>query len=409
MGVEISYMGTKRRLASVVSDIVQRLPRGPFLDVFAGMCAVGEAISPTRQVWANDVQTFPAIVAKALFCSKSGPIPSDRIKRILEPAFLRNLRVLEDRFGIYLVKERKYFATGTLDDVIAGNTNLPYVGNDERLERDRQRLTRKTDMFPYRLATITYAGSYFGAKQCMEIDSLRYAIDVAAKKENIDTEQRDWLIIALGKVLSRINNSTGQFAQYIRPKRNNLKIIVEKRRRSVWTEFFTALQSISPLGTAKWRSRNRTFCSDAISLLSRMNEATFRPTIIYADPPYSSAQYSRYYHVLDTLVEYRYPPAKGLGRYPDKRFQTPFAQSKMVLKSVAKLVESAANLNACLVLSYPENGLFSQQGGNIVELLKCYYKKVEVAYSGKQLHSTFGGSWASPKISVTENIYVGCV
>lgn len=406
MGIEISYMGTKRRLAGIVSNVVKRLPRGPILDAFSGMCAVGEAIAPARQIWTNDIQIFPSLVAKALFCSRTGPMPAGDLKDILEPHFQKNMVALEERFSSYLRKERKYFLTKTLEDVIAGNTELPYIGNDKTLENERKRLARKTTTFPYRLATITYAGSFFGAKQCMELDSLRYAADVALTEKSIDGEQKSWIIIALGQVLSRINNSTGQFAQYIKPNENNIHRVIGKRRRSLWDEFLHTVDSISPLGTQDWRGGNRCFQSDALQLLSEMIKNKTRPAIIYADPPYSDAQYSRYYHVLDVLAEYRYPPVTGIGRYPNKRFQTPFAHSNAVLDSMTKLVETSSKLNACLVLSYPTNGLFCKQGKNIIDLLKHYYNHTEAVYSEKQQHSTFGGPKAKPKISVIENIYV---
>lgn len=406
MGVSISYMGTKRRLASEVGRVVRTLPRGPVLDAFSGMCAVGQNIGPLRQIWTNDIQPFPAMVGMALFCSKREPMPSDNVKQILEGPFRRNLKALEERFITYLTKEEKYLVTRKLNDVMAGNTAMPYVGNDSKLEQERKRLARKPNTFPYRLATITYAGSFFGVKQSMELDSLRYAIDTAEADNRIDAEQRDWFMIALGKVASRINNSTGQFAQYIKPSENNIDIIIRKRRRSAWKEFFSAVDSISPIGTSKWRSRNRAFQTDAIGLLSKIRRYEHRPAIVYADPPYSQAQYSRYYHVLDMLIEYRYPPATGSGRYPDKRYQASFSHSAAVLDSMRELVERASDLGTCLVLSYPENGLFCQKGESILELLKGYYPHVTVAYSERQDHSTFGGVGAPPKVYAVENVYI---
>ncbi|WP_413816507.1 DNA adenine methylase, partial [Pigmentiphaga sp.] len=55
MPLPVSYMGTKRQLAAFVSELVERSSPGPMLDVFAGMCAVGSAVAPKRQVWTNDL------------------------------------------------------------------------------------------------------------------------------------------------------------------------------------------------------------------------------------------------------------------------------------------------------------------------------------------------------------------
>ena len=74
MGVEITYMGTKRALAPAVADVIGQAQTGTLLDAFSGMCAVGEAVGPRRVVWNNDVQVFASEVAKALFMSQKPPM-----------------------------------------------------------------------------------------------------------------------------------------------------------------------------------------------------------------------------------------------------------------------------------------------------------------------------------------------
>lgn len=399
-------MGTKRHLSRVVSELAKTLPCGALLDAFSGMCAVGGAIAPSRQVWTNDIQPFPALVGQFLFCSTSESVGTSRLKQVLEPYFTRNLKALHRRFKGYLEAEQKYLSTHQLSDVLDGNTGLPYVGSNDSLERERKRLARKPSTFPYRLATIAYAGTFFGASQCMEADSVRYAIDSAIKNGEMDPDQKGWVIIALAQVLAHINNSTGQFAQFIKPRQGNIERIIEKRRRSVWAELFVELESLSPLGDKNWRSKNRAFQMDTLSLLERLSKQKERPVVVYADPPYSEAQYSRYYHVLDVIAEYRYPAVTGHGRYPTGRYQAPFAQSRAVANSIARLVENASKIEACLLLSYPENGLFITKGGDIIRLLQKHYRYVDIAFSDLQKHSTFGGPAAAPTVSAVENIYI---
>jgi adenine-specific DNA methylase len=327
----------------------------------------------------------------------------------LEKPFERNMEALERRFSSYLAREEQYHATHALEDVVAGNTDLPYVGNDEQLARERLGLAEEPHTFPYRLATITFAGAYFGCKQCMEIDSLRYSIDSALAADHIDAGQRDWLLIALGRAMSRINNSTGQFAQYLKPRLANVHRILKQRSRSASKEFLQAFGSLSPIGTEEWRSRNCSFQCDALSLLASLGPSGCRPAIVYADPPYSPAQYSRYYHVLDVITEYSYPAVSGVGRYPSNRYQTPFAHSGRVLSSLSELVERVRALDACLVLSYPKNGLFVRQGGNVLELLRKHYGNAFLVFADEQEHSTFGGPNATPKVSVVEQIFMAYV
>jgi hypothetical protein len=56
MGAGITYMGTKRAIASAVTEVIGQAQPGTLLDVFSGMCAVGEAVGPSRRIWNNDVQ-----------------------------------------------------------------------------------------------------------------------------------------------------------------------------------------------------------------------------------------------------------------------------------------------------------------------------------------------------------------
>lgn len=72
-------MGTKRDLTTFVSAVIADCQAGPILDVFSGMCSVGETIAPCRQVWTNDVQVFAHEVAKALFTSQEYPLRSQAV------------------------------------------------------------------------------------------------------------------------------------------------------------------------------------------------------------------------------------------------------------------------------------------------------------------------------------------
>lgn len=406
MSFDISYMGTKRRLAPDVAKLIEGLPDGVMLDVFAGMCAIGEAVAPQRTVWTNDIQPFPALVGKVLCCSKRPPPTRVDAYGVLYPLFERNVTALHERCGRHLRKERRYLGTGSLADVETGDGTIPYVGVDAELNRERARLARKPNTFPYRLFTITYPGTFFGMSQCIEIDSIRYAIDVARDARDIKHEEWCWFVAALGLVCTRINNSTGQFAQYLTPNEYNVNRIVQKRRRSVWTQFVDVLPTLAAFGDSQWRSQNRSYRKDAVSLLRRLAKSTVKPSVVYADPPYSHAQYSRYYHVLDVLLEYNYPVVTAKGRYPTHRYQTPYSNAGTVSRAITQLFQTVAALPANLILSYPANGLYLKGGGDLISTLKTHFRSVRLGHCAPQEHSTFGGPHASTSVSVTENVFV---
>jgi adenine-specific DNA-methyltransferase len=400
-------MGTKHRLAGLLASILDVLPKGPLLDLFSGMCAVGSALNDQRPVWTNDRELFPVLVARTLLTATASPPSSSDIQATLQGHIDRNTSALADRFRTWLDAEDRCLSTGQLADLNRLNSMLTYTATDQRLDRQRARLARQPFTFPYRLATITYPGSYFGVRQCFEIDSIRYGIDAARAAGTISREQRLWLIVALGRVLVRVNNSTGHFAEYLKPTERNLIRVLAKRRRSVWTEFLQAISSLHPVGTPSWRLANRCFHSEALSLLSRLARGTHWPRTIYADPPFSRAQYSRYYHVLNVIAAYDYPSVSSNGRYPANRFQTPFAHAAAVERALTTLVERTSRFGCALLLSYPDNGLYHERGGCLLALMKRYYSTVTVLFADTPRHSTLGGSPGRCAVTVRERLYLG--
>lgn len=85
---------------------------------------------------------------------------------------------------------------------------------------------------------------------------------------------------------------------------------------------------------------------------------TLQPgTIIYADPPYSSVHYSRFYHVLETLVRYDNPKVEYKGRYKESRYQSPFDQRTKVKQAFEKLFSRIDQQQCHLLLSYSDNAI----------------------------------------------------
>src|SRR5205807_4428138 len=109
-----SYMGTKKRLASSVADVIETLPDGPMLDGFSGMCAVGEAVGATRQIWNNDVQFFASTVAHALFRSRDLPPSTSVAVEGVFGTFEQQKRILSQRHAAKLTQESEMMQAGTI-------------------------------------------------------------------------------------------------------------------------------------------------------------------------------------------------------------------------------------------------------------------------------------------------------
>jgi adenine-specific DNA-methyltransferase len=392
----------------MVALAIRAAPPGAALDLFSGMCSLAAAVAGSgRQVWCNDVQAYAGLAASVLVGLSTDEIEPQQIADAVRPRFLSNQRPLKARFGADVRVEADLLLRGAWAELAAVQAEWKHTGNDETLAQEATEL-RANQVSPHRLFAITFAHGYFGLTQAIEIDSVRAGLDRALAEREISNEQFEFGLFALMKVLSRISSSPGHFAEFlhIRDSASGGRIIAS-RKRSVWSEFTAQLHRTKPYGTARWRRGNRVFSQPADVLLNDLTQGDVRPSVIYADPPYSRAQYSRYYHVLETLVRYDYPIASGSGRYRANRFQTPFSHIGAVENAFDSLIAGAASLGCELVLSYPSNGLLIEADAHAAIVLRRHFRRVRLLYRADKRHSTLGSAPGAPGRDVVELIYRG--
>ena len=406
MPLNVSYMGTKRRIANSVARIIDAQVRGPFLDLFAGMSAVSASIGQSRSVWCNDVQIFASSVATAFFTSRPLTLGSERIATLALRPFQLNAAELRARFADEITREELALASGVACRIRSLEHRMPNVAANETLEAERASLAERPFSTPYRLFAITYSGGYFGITQSIEIDSIRFAIDQLLADAAIDAADHRWLCLALCQAASKVATTTGHFAQHLRANENNYQRYIAQRRRSVWPEWLNAVFENHPVGTMSWREHNRVFRQDANALLNDLQYDNLRPAVIYADPPYTGDQYSRYYHVYETLLQYDYPASVGSGRYRPDRFCSPFSMTKRVGQAIEQLILGCARLGSTLVFSYPQRGLLGCSDEIIPALMRRHYGRPPCVHSIAALHSSFGASNGRQNDTVQERIYV---
>ena len=404
MPVQVSYMGTKRQLAPTIAEIIRVGADGPLLDLFSGICAVSCAVAPRRQIWCNDAQIFASTAARAFFTFSEPPLHA--AADIVQEHYADNRNALNERFKHYLEEERTCLRSDNVKRLQELEAYIPSVSSSTVLEGERRRLAQHDAAVPYRLFSITYAGGYLGLQQCIDLDSLRYAFDHLAMTHQLSDEQHTWMCLALCQTLSKCSTTTGHFAQFLRAKETTQKRFVAQRRRRIWSEWLSALSEFAPLGTTGWRSRNSVFQEDALALLETLTEAKKPPRVIYADPPYTDDQYSRYYHLYETLLLYDYPPSDSVGRYRPGRFSSLFSLKSKVHETIETMIARCADLGCRLILTYPENGLLPDSKTVLLSLLRRHYGSDVSTVPLDHLHSSLGGSKGYQKLKVTEVIYV---
>ena len=400
----LSYMGTKVALADDIGRELASLSAGSLLDLFSGMSAIGRAVAGSRNVWINDTQAFSQIVGEFQFlsgdCCKS---PTVYFRKVLR-AFRRHFESVSREY-----RKELQFET----DVLRSNNWIALTDLEARLLSRLPPIDKQADpkwkkgLMPYRLFVGIYAGTYFGLSQCIEIDALRCAIDEVAPTCRPEMRSvRLWMLVALGAALARCSNSTGHFAQYLSCSESNSHRVLAKRRRSIAEEWVKRLRLVAPVGDPEWRSGNKAFGRDACELLADQSVDLSKLAVIYADPPYTDDQYSRFYHLLDTMVLYDFPVVSGKGRYRADRFVSDWSSKKHVETCFSSLISGASKVGSALAISYPDNGLLEKSSERLPEMLSGHYKNVRIVSKFNHHHSTMGASHGVQKLKVSEQLFV---
>lgn len=399
-------MGNKHAIAARVAALCDDLPPNvPLVDLFAGMCSVAGAMSVVgRPVITNDVQSYAALAARCLVTSGSGPPGAAEATQILKPLARTNADLLTDRFAAHLGREEAVLAKPSVDTYVAEVSRWRHAGNSRSVSSEVAGLRDSPQTMPYRLATLAFAWGYFGLRQAVDLDSVRYAIDQASAA-GWSVERCEWARLALLQTASRISSSPGHFAQFLRGDTpRSLSRVLAARRRSVWHSFLQDLEALRPFGTHRWRRTNSALHGEARAAVRRL--AGGQRIVFYADPPYTKEHYSRYYHVLETLERYDYPPSEGLGRYRPDRYRSDFALKRKVIPAFHELCNEISSRQGILLLSYPSSGVLTAQlGVDPAELLAAHFRAVSRVLAVPTSHSTLGARHGRRSRRVIEYVW----
>ena len=245
------YMGSKRSLgAFLVEALMSILPQSA--TVVDLMCGSGAASSAFSKVWrtiASDAQEFCRILAAVQGGGFSTKEAQDLLASLI-PLARENAFRLRTRLNKFLEKEDAIFhsdlGTALLKEYQEFVESFPtypygksYLGWDPVKEVEQRK--KQPTLVPYCLFTSYFSNVYFGLRQCIEIDSLRFAID-QIKGHN----ERLWALGALVATMSARGTSyAGHFAQPCRLSTTKLPWILERRAYSIIHEFSIRLLNLS--------------------------------------------------------------------------------------------------------------------------------------------------------------------
>jgi adenine-specific DNA-methyltransferase len=433
------YMGAKTRLCEEFIDGAVRdliAPGATILDACSGTGAVGRWFAGDYRVFANDAQEFSAVIARAhLEVSEKWAEELDCMEpeSDLAESRDRNVQSLEELFGAALQREDDLLGqllaegdveSGVLSDYRqfcslapipfqnpeTGLEDDPYQGIRQRLPELLQERRQSSAAVPAVMCSAYWSQVYFGIRQSIRIDSIRQAIEEIPQETPFAAEKKSIYLAALLHAVSVSTSGTSHFAQPRSVEKDKELIAVAKRRSiDIEEQFELALDAIRREVLERPRlSGNRVFCSDVLQLLAEEGElGSEKIDLVYLDPPYTTDNYSRFYHVLETLARYDYPELQcrgeelTKGRYPlrEERFTSDFCSGSQVENAFRKVAEDCVRRGAHLLISYSgDTGLLTkkwtreghdQPVAHLRDLLLEYFSSVEVREQ-KLMHSGQG-------------------
>ena len=365
----IHYLGSKLRVLTAIEQAIDYVDPsgGPVCDLFSGSATVSRYLSRRRRVMAVDIQEYARVLAEAVLNGDS-TWSAEAIAVGLDSDHRRTaLRQAVDP----LIKLEKEVTLGAIRGDIEPLCELLELGNLASLSSDelsvgsllndavREAWARIDSLGLPGADTVCvrhFGGQYFSYAQAAELDAIA---DIAR-----DSRSSILLATTLSTASHLVNSIGKQFAQPIRPrnksgapKRHVVKKIIAERGLSTRSVFMGYLRQYKALAVTR---------RDHVAVRADFREAlakpALKPSVVYADPPYTRDHYSRFYHSLETIALGDDPSitksnlgggnVQSRGGYRAGRHQSPFCIKSEAPTAFSALFAGVAALGVPLVLSY---------------------------------------------------------
>lgn len=348
----LNYPGNKTSLMPFISDNIQKyISQGAKIcDIFAGSGSVGAYLKNDYPIVANDAEPYSYIIASSLLNTPSTNLLL-KTKELFLKGYKVNFKKLLSPHETTVANERNFLSLDSTANLISLYKNFPTIWNGldklinyKQLAKDNQ----------YNLFLYYYSGTYFGIEQSIQIDSIIKTIH-EIDGNDVQNVLYSCLFYAMNET---VFSKDGHMAQPLNIEKNKSRHL-KQRKKNVLNFFKSKLDEfIKKSHVSKKIEKSKIFNQDISSLLKdkKFNQQNIK--LIYADPPYTDMQYSRYYHLLNVAAKYNYPAptifrgkfTKGL--YTEGRNQSDLSKKSTAKRRLEELFRYCHENEIILVLSY---------------------------------------------------------
>ncbi|WP_134765131.1 DNA adenine methylase [Nocardioides sp. 1609] len=405
----VQFLGSKLRsldrIAAAITTTTGTEPQTVW-EPFTGSSVVAQRLAGDgHTMWSCDAMASSVQFASALLgCGRNAGTASvtQVVKDVRQAAHLD----APSPWDPWLAGEQSALANRDGFSLLRENTQLPQRWKSIEADSPLAGLfatvdTAATDgqVLAEGLLSSTYAGTYFGLTQAVHLERLRGAIDIVTPASSrASAWQRSVLLTALCHAASAAVFSAGKhFAQPHRIREGkdlafHARRALSDRSVDVVSTFDAAVKSIDRVAASMTEHHDAT--QTRVENVTAETLKDRHVTAVYADPPYTSQQYSRFYHVPEVMVagvpadlqHARGSVTRGL--YPTDRYRSPFSSRTQAPGAFAHLANTCASAGAQLYVSY--SGTRSAETGNARVV------------SMPDLVSIIGDAYGQPNVTIHE-------
>lgn len=423
----INYLGSKLRILDFIEKNVNKIasPSSGICDLFAGTGCVSYRLSKNHPIICCDKQKYSEVICKALLYPLNvTEVDAVKVLDAIQGPFYQAL------LGVYapLIEFEEHSINSrdvTAISSVIENGSIEISRLCDNLEDsaviDIIRSIDSSGIDPLDcVITEYYGGVYFSYKQAVQIDAIIHAIKQVGKNDSV-------FIAALLSTASDIVNTVGKhFAQPLKTKDSTgrikpllYKTVQKDRCLDVFDVYTSWLYKY--LSAEHSIHSNKVLNMDVLDCLRLLRDDV---DVVYADPPYTRDHYSRYYHVLETIVEGDRPVISKMtvggkkkfshGLYREERYQSPFCIRSLAPGIFEEMFSICSERSKTLLLSYSPYDETKKTHprvvtmGQLISAAQNAFKSVEVVSAGHFSHNKLNSKPHELEASDSAEVLIIC-
>jgi len=433
----IQYLGSKKRLLPNILEILETITNKrntTVCDIFSGSGVVTQYLSKRYNTISVDIQKYSTVLTSALINNNFSE--KEIIKFIneisTESKYIEQWKTFHKIHSFELNAlnnaklEKPLQLIHFIDNVslydffYSQNTSKSPNKDLEKILSNLKGQFKRESL----LITLYFGGVYFSIKQAFQMDYIFHKIENGKYSE----KERNFLKGILLSVASHIVNTVGkQFAQPIKllnkegkPKKLLISRTIRDRDYNV-LELFKEW-GVRYLNNQTTSTKEHQFYSKDYNEFLEQYQGKI--DCFYADPPYTIDHYSRFYHVLESIICYDFPTLmkKSVngkevlmnGLYRDDRHQSPFSIKSKVNTAFANLFRGCKRFNAPIILSYSPSNIDKNgrsrllEINEIINIAKEFYDFVNVIDAGKHVHRKLNAKQNNTALFENGEVFIVC-